>query len=359
MQAKKVNKNLINTEVTLLADLKERYKTEAGKQWSLEEGVSIEDYYNQYTKELHDKVTLQGNKVRQIKSEKAAKNIIDSEVKKLLDLKAEYKEVTGSDYKPGDRDSSGDPKQVTAVPEKGQELYDRITDQGNKVRQLKAEKAGKDIIEAEVKKLLDLKAEYKTATGSDYKPGKPAEIQTKKDVSSASGESQVLYDKITEQGNKVRQLKSDKASKEVIDSEVKKLLDLKAEYKTVSGLDYKPPSNKPAENQTLVKKEASTMSEGQELNQKIVDQGNKVRQLKADKSNSKEVDILFHVSVYYNPYFLLVPEANLFVGCLLEKCERANLKVFNRILESLVTSLHYFRTSNVVIWTYCLLCGSG
>lgn len=45
---------------------------------------------------------------------------------------------------------------------------------------------------------------------------------------------------ITEVGNKIRELKSQKASKEVIDCEVKKLLALKASFKTAAGKDWDP-----------------------------------------------------------------------------------------------------------------------
>ena len=41
----------------------------------------------------------------------------------------------------------------------------RIAGQGDKIRELKASKAAKDVIQPEVAKLLALKAEFKTATG--------------------------------------------------------------------------------------------------------------------------------------------------------------------------------------------------
>ncbi len=45
---------------------------------------------------------------------------------------------------------------------------------------------------------------------------------------------------ITSQGNKIRDLKSQKSSKEAIDIEVKSLLSLKAEFKKVVGKDWDP-----------------------------------------------------------------------------------------------------------------------
>jgi bifunctional glutamyl/prolyl-tRNA synthetase len=49
--------------------------------------------------------------------------------------------------------------------------------QGNKVRDLKTSKADKSAIDAEVKSLLSLKAEYKTITGTDWKPNAAPEVQ--------------------------------------------------------------------------------------------------------------------------------------------------------------------------------------
>ena len=46
-------------------------------------------------------VAAQGDLVRKLKADKAAKPEIDEAVKKLLVLKADYKSATGSDWKPG------------------------------------------------------------------------------------------------------------------------------------------------------------------------------------------------------------------------------------------------------------------
>ena len=57
-----------------------------------------------------------------------------------------------------------------ATEDKGAEVDGKIKAQGDKVRQLKTDKAEKAEIEAAVKTLLELKAEYKAATGKDWKP---------------------------------------------------------------------------------------------------------------------------------------------------------------------------------------------
>lgn len=52
-----------------------------------------------------------------------------------------------------------------------EELNDKIVAQGNKVRDLKAAKADKAAVKAEVDALLALKTEFKAAFGSEWKPG--------------------------------------------------------------------------------------------------------------------------------------------------------------------------------------------
>ncbi|XP_071491783.1 bifunctional glutamate/proline--tRNA ligase-like [Diadema antillarum] len=193
--------------------------------------------------DLVAKITAQGDKVRKLKSEKAAKESIDAEVKVLLALKAEYKKTTGKDYKPG-----------AAPPPSGDVsgLVAKITAQGDKVRALKSNKAPKSDIDAEVKILLALKADYKNTTGQDYKPGAaPAKAKTKDAATpvvkqeaapapAGGPEVDAVVAKITAQGDKVRELKTRKADKGEIDAEVKILLALKADYKTLTGVDYKP-----------------------------------------------------------------------------------------------------------------------
>ncbi|XP_077415250.1 tryptophan--tRNA ligase, cytoplasmic [Vanacampus margaritifer] len=51
--------------------------------------------------ELYEKLTAQGDKVRILKSAKAEKAEVDAAVQSLLQLKVDYKQVTGQDYKAG------------------------------------------------------------------------------------------------------------------------------------------------------------------------------------------------------------------------------------------------------------------
>lgn len=69
---------------------------------------------------------------------------VDAAVKQLLALKAQYKELTGREYKPG-----AAPAQKAAVPAQSScapaaaDLHQKVAAQGDLVRKLKAEKAPK------------------------------------------------------------------------------------------------------------------------------------------------------------------------------------------------------------------------
>ena len=71
---------------------------------------------------------------------------VDAAVKLLLALKAEYKQATGQDYKPGAAPTSAlksAPVQTAPAPAAGLDIYERVSQQGELVRKLKAEKASK------------------------------------------------------------------------------------------------------------------------------------------------------------------------------------------------------------------------
>ena len=74
--------------------------------------------------------------------------------------------------------------------------------------------SSQDEVQAAVKVLLDLKAEYKKATGQDWKPGAtPAPAAAAPAPAVGGKESAELDAKITAQGNKVRDIKAQKAPK--------------------------------------------------------------------------------------------------------------------------------------------------
>ncbi|MCJ8736924.1 hypothetical protein PDJAM_G00017910 [Pangasius djambal] len=240
--------------------------------------------------DLYTQVAAQGEVVRKLKTEKAAKEQIDAAVKQLLALKEEYKKVTGQDYKPGAAPApsastpstttpstttpsvSSTPKCLNTDPV---DIYQRVAEQGDLVRKLKTEKAPKDQVDAAVKQLLDLKAEYKQQTGKEYKPGQapstastPAQASPAPPQSSSSPQAQALYAQVAQQGEQVRKLKAEKAPKEQVDMAVKTLLELKGQYKALTGQEYKPVSaaagtgNTGSENKSRKERENTSEKQG-------------------------------------------------------------------------------------------------
>merc|ERR1712113_980621 len=101
----------------------------------------------------------------------------------------------------------------------------------------------------------DLKAQYKTATGREYvapnsnnsKSAQPKK-ETKKEMApvttpttSLSPEAEEVVKKIVDQGNKIRDMKSNKAAKDALQPEIDLLLKYKADYKQITGTDYQAP----------------------------------------------------------------------------------------------------------------------
>uniref|UniRef100_T1IPR4 Uncharacterized protein n=1 Tax=Strigamia maritima TaxID=126957 RepID=T1IPR4_STRMM len=93
-----------------------------------------------------------------------------------------------------------------------------------------------------------------------------------------------LDEQICQQGVKVRALKTAKAAKEEIDKQVKVLLSLKATFKAASGYDWQPGATK-----VQPKPESSSANVGQ-LDEKIKEQGGKVREIKAAKAAKEDID---------------------------------------------------------------------
>uniref|UniRef100_A0A8C8VMF4 Bifunctional glutamate/proline--tRNA ligase n=1 Tax=Pelusios castaneus TaxID=367368 RepID=A0A8C8VMF4_9SAUR len=251
---------------------------------------------------FYNRVSVQGDMVRDLKAKKASKEDIDAAVKQLLALKAEYKEKTGLEYKPGNPPAAAvTVSNVSSKPETSstvdcKSLYDKVAEQGEVVRKLKAEKAPKDQIGAAVKVLLTLKADYKQQTGQEYNPGNPPEVLIPSPpVPTCQIDSRSLYNKVTEQGEVVRRLKAEKASKDKVDEAVKCLLSLKAEYKEKTGQDYKP-GHLPATQLSHLPQTTSTEISGPDtpeakaLFNKVASQGEEVRKLKAEKADKDKID---------------------------------------------------------------------
>merc|ERR1711935_858770 len=121
----------------------------------------------------------QGNKIRELKGQKVAKEAIMKEVEKLMGLKADYKAKTGAEYdankKPSGTAAAAAPAAAAPAPAAASgdlALWETVTAQGNKIRELKSKKASKDEIMKEVNSLKTLKADYKAKTGAEYDANK-------------------------------------------------------------------------------------------------------------------------------------------------------------------------------------------
>nr|XP_054758957.1 bifunctional glutamate/proline--tRNA ligase-like isoform X2 [Lytechinus pictus] len=283
----KAQKAEIDAAVKILLALKADYKNQTGQDYK--PGAAAPKAKATETggvDNLVSKITEQGDKVRTIKANKYPKEEIDAAVKVLLALKADYKKLTGKDYKPGaapasNKESAPAVKKEAAPAAPGgpevEAIVAKITAQGDQVRKLKSDKADKEEIDAAVKVLLALKADYKKLTGKDYKPGaapasnKESAPAVKKEAAPAAPggpEVEAIVAKITAQGDQVRKLKSDKADKGDIDAAVKVLLALKADYKGLTGIDYKPPGSSSDKGKSKEKKEKQNKAAGGGAKQK-------------------------------------------------------------------------------------------
>ncbi|XP_040575961.1 bifunctional glutamate/proline--tRNA ligase [Lepeophtheirus salmonis] len=285
LKAAKADKSAITQEVNLLLSLKAEFKSATGKDWKPDAAPKVEAKNTSSASDLDTKIRDQGNKIRDLKAAKADKSAITQEVNLLLSLKAEFKSATGKDWKP-----DAAPKVEIKNTSSASDLDTKIRDQGNKIRDLKAAKADKSAITQEVNLLLSLKAEFKSATGKDWKPDAAPKVEAK-NTSSASD----LDTKIRDQGNKIRDLKAAKADKSAITQEVNLLLSLKAEFKSATGKDWKPDA--------APKVEAKNTSSASDLDTKIRDQGNKIRDLKAAKADksaiTQEVNLLLSLKAEF------------------------------------------------------------
>ncbi|CBY43069.1 unnamed protein product [Oikopleura dioica] len=209
--------------------------------------------------DLWEEVTKLGKAVRDLKAAKAPKDQVTAAVTKLLDGKKNYKTKTGKDYDANKKPAGGAAPATKKVPTStasgdlalwetvtklaapatssatsgALDAWEATTAQGNAVRDLKAKKASKDEIMAAVGKLKELKESFKKVSGSDYDANKKPAGGVAAPVpaaASAASPHMDLWKQTVEQGDKVRKLKTEKASKDDITVAVNELKDRKAKY---------------------------------------------------------------------------------------------------------------------------------
>uniref|UniRef100_A0A8D3AHF7 Bifunctional glutamate/proline--tRNA ligase n=1 Tax=Scophthalmus maximus TaxID=52904 RepID=A0A8D3AHF7_SCOMX len=246
--------------------------------------------------DLFSSIVAQGESVRLLKTAKAPKDEVDKAVKQLLSLKAQFKEKTGMDYKPGMATPSSASTPPTSSTDSASCSFTRVAQQGELVRKLKAEKAPKDQIDVAVKQLLALKAEFKKLTGQDYKPGMalPTAAAPTPSLATNSSSSSGLFERVAQQGEVVRKLKSEKAPKvsNIVDAAVKQLLAVKAEYKQLTGQDYKPGAAPVQKAPAPVQKSTAPapVQKSTAPAPKVAEQGEVVKKLKGEKAPKDQVD---------------------------------------------------------------------
>jgi len=317
-------------EVDILKELKAEFEKVSGTAWT--QDIDIAKYEpknsagnqqasassNSETSASYDvllKIKAQGDKIRQLKTEKAAKDVIMKEVGILKELKAEFEKVSGTawtqdiDIAKYEPKNTADNQQASASSNSETSAsYDallKIKTQGDKIRQLKSEKAAKDVIMKEVDILKELKAEFEKVSGTawtqdidiaKYEPKNSAGNQQAS--ASSNSESSAGYDvllKIKAQGDKIRQLKTDKAAKDVIMKEVGILKELKAEFEKVSGTAWTQDIDiaKYEPKNTTVKQQTSqaSASSNTDSKQKSQSVGQDSKQKNVKKQPAKETKI--------------------------------------------------------------------
>ncbi|KAG9477484.1 hypothetical protein GDO78_002725 [Eleutherodactylus coqui] len=108
-KSEKAPKDKVDEAVKALLSLKGEYKERSGQEYKpgqpppAEQPLKAQEsgLQSSEAEQLFNKVSRKGDEVRRQKSEKAAKDKVDEAVKTLLSLKAEYKERSGQEYKPG------------------------------------------------------------------------------------------------------------------------------------------------------------------------------------------------------------------------------------------------------------------
>jgi bifunctional glutamyl/prolyl-tRNA synthetase len=208
-------------------------------------------------------------------------------------LKAEFKSITETDWKPGVQiqiKSPSLPKETTSSGNVSDGLLSKFSEEGDKVKHLKSEKGAKTVVGSESKPVAE----------EDYAQGSQPTIGS---IASEELPGEQLSSKIIEQGNKVRKLKSEKASKESVDAEVRTLLSLKAEFKRVTGTEWRPLPSKQEPLVAMTNQNGSPEeSDIAALTLKITDQGNIVRQLKSSGADKVSRLLIFFTQLWYIMY---------------------------------------------------------
>lgn len=154
IKAAKADKATIQAEVKLLLGLKEKLADlQASGSESNQSNQSTNTTIPQQIADAEKAITAQGDKVRALKTAKAAKPVVQEQVNILLQLKSQLASLQAS----AQSNAAPATNSNTVSAKASEEAENAVTVQGDKVRALKAAKADKAAVQAEVAILLDLK----------------------------------------------------------------------------------------------------------------------------------------------------------------------------------------------------------
>ncbi|CAG9536379.1 unnamed protein product [Cercopithifilaria johnstoni] len=182
-------------------------------------------------KDLYQSIEEQGNLVRSLKAVNPKSNETKAAISRLLDLKKQYKESTGSEYKPRLIISSQEQGQQTMERTSIEELYKQIEEQGNVVRTLKSMNPKSEGSKAAIAKLLNLKQKYMEMAGTEYKSETVSVMSCDNKLRNDSTKCMEAFArKISQQGDLVRSLKAKGAKEQEAKNAIAELLRLKKQY---------------------------------------------------------------------------------------------------------------------------------
>lgn len=164
--------------------LKEKFKNLAGQDWNPNFVFAEKEKSMAGGKIscLETQIKKQNDVVGKLQKIKPGSVTITQEVAKLIELKSEYKKEAGKDWTPAVMSTKNAEKDIKTTLVQGDEevkFKQRVAAQGDKVRDLKAKNADKELIQQQVQTLGALKTEYKKVFGKDYDAPSQREAKSK------------------------------------------------------------------------------------------------------------------------------------------------------------------------------------
>ncbi|XP_003382179.1 putative proline--tRNA ligase [Trichinella spiralis] len=205
-----------------------------------------------------------GDAIRKMKSESVEKAVVQVEVEKLKQLKADYELVTGKKWTPNlvneisnqvdqlaknDADQANQPGcDKTAMS--SAEMLLKIKEVGDEIRRMKSDGLKKKEIESRVEILKQLKSDFEKLTNQKWNPDLVNELSkrtttaTVETVESGTSSTVEQLDKllleIKSVGDDIRQMKSSGVDKKSISKSVEKLKLMKSNFEQLSGKQWTP-----------------------------------------------------------------------------------------------------------------------